>query len=108
MFARIQIPRTNGIAGIGSEIPHEYKMYQNYPNPFNPTTKIRFDLPKTSNTKLIIFDILGKEVATLVNQNLSPGKYEVEWNASSLGSGIYFYRLSTENFSAVKKLVLIK
>jgi hypothetical protein len=112
MFARVQIPRSTGIANIGSEIPNTYKLHQNFPNPFNPVTKIRFDLPKMSGVKLKVFDLLGKEIATLVNEKLPPGKYETEFSIdnvkSTISSGIYFYKLETENFTAVKKLVLIK
>jgi hypothetical protein len=113
MFVRIEIPRTSGVNNISSNIPGEYKLYQNYPNPFNPTTKIHFDLPKASDIKLIVYDILGKEVVTLVNEKLQPGTYEVpfsisQFSGNQISSGIYFYKLETENFTDVKKLVLIK
>jgi hypothetical protein len=99
-----------GIQNISSEIPAEYSLYQNYPNPFNPTTKIRFDVAKETQdiASLRVYDILGLEAATLVNEKLSPGTYEVEWDASNFASGIYFYQLKTENFSATKKLILLK
>jgi|WetSurMetagenome_2_1015567.scaffolds.fasta_scaffold06195_4 hypothetical protein len=110
--------RSTGINTISSEIPKEYKLYQNYPNPFNPITKIRFDIPskvkrETSNVKLVVYDILGKEVITLVNENLQPGAYEVPFSSSSLSgnqisSGVYFYKIETSSFVSVKKLVLIK
>jgi len=83
-------------------------MEQNYPNPFNPTTKIKFDIRKASNTKLTIYNILGKEIATLVNEKLSAGSYEVDWNGSGYPSGVYFYKLTTDGFYDVKKMVLIK
>ncbi|MCX6163613.1 MAG: T9SS type A sorting domain-containing protein [Ignavibacteriae bacterium] len=102
------VTNPTGINTYSAEIPTEYKLHNNFPNPFNPATKIRFDLPKVSDTKLIIYNILGKELATLINEKLPPGKFEIEWNASSLPSGIYFYKLETENFVDVKKLVLIK
>jgi hypothetical protein len=102
-----------GINLISSQIPLKYKLYENYPNPFNPVTKIKFDLPtkvkgQTSNVKLLVYDILGREVASLVNEQLKPGSYEVEWNASNYPSGVYFYKLTTGSFNETKKMVLIK
>jgi hypothetical protein len=107
-----------GIKQISTEVPGSYMLYQNYPNPFNPATKIRFDIPadvkrQTSNVKLIIFDVLGREVATLVNEQLKPGTYEVEWPAptgdgSNYASGIYFYSLITEEFTETKRMVLVR
>ncbi len=97
-----------GIININSEIPDNFSLSQNYPNPFNPSTKIRFELPKGSFTKLIIYDVSGKEIETLVNENLHAGVYEYEWNGISLPSGIYFYKFSADNFSETKKMVLIK
>ena len=91
-----------------SKIPNKYALMQNYPNPFNPTTKIKFDLPKSTQAKLIIYDILGREVTTLVNEKLSAGSYEVEWSAGSYPSGVYFYRFETNDYSNVKKMLLIK
>jgi len=93
--------------------PNDFYLEQNYPNPFNPETKIRFDIPenfkfKISNLKLVVYDILGKEVATLVNESLNPGAYEVNWDASQMPSGVYFYRLKTENSILTKKMLLIK
>jgi hypothetical protein len=81
---------------------------QNFPNPFNPTTKVRFDLPKSTHAKLIIYDILGREVTTLVNEKLNAGSYEVSWHASAYPSGVYFYKLETEEFTNTKKMVLLK
>ena len=102
-----------GIQPISNEIPTSYMLSQNYPNPFNPTTKIQFAIPplkgvRGMNTKLMIYDILGREVATLVNQQLKPGSYEVEWDGSNYPSGVYFYKLSTESFTNTKRMVLIK
>jgi hypothetical protein len=85
-----------------------FSLYQNYPNPFNPSTTMKFSIPKESFTKLEIFNALGEKVSTLVSENLSAGTYEYEWNAEGLPSGIYFYRLSAENFVQTKKLLLIK
>lgn len=92
----------------GGSIPNTYSLMQNYPNPFNPSTKIQFNLPKTSFTRLTVYDILGKEVATLVNAELNSGRHEVEFNASKLSSGIYFYRLTSGTFTDSKKFVLLK
>ncbi|HEY5123688.1 MAG TPA: T9SS type A sorting domain-containing protein [Ignavibacteria bacterium] len=92
-------------------IPTEYALYQNFPNPFNPVTKISFDLPKDSKVKLIVYDILGREITRLLNSEFKPaGKYVVEFNAVNLNlaSGVYFYRIETDKFTAVKKMVLIK
>ncbi|MCI0473577.1 MAG: T9SS type A sorting domain-containing protein, partial [Ignavibacteria bacterium] len=98
--------------------PQNFNLYQNYPNPFNPNTIISFDIPNSSPLSplqrgtmfvtLKIFDITGKEVETLVNEQLSPGSYEVDWNASRYPSGTYFYRLETKDFRETKKMVLIK
>jgi hypothetical protein len=98
----------SGINNYSSEIPKEYKLYNNYPNPFNPTTKIKFDIPKNNYTKVAIFDMLGREIKTLVNENLLTRKYEIEWNASNYSSGIYFYKMTTNSFASIKKMVLIK
>jgi hypothetical protein len=108
-----QINRAVGIKRINNFIPETYLLEQNYPNPFNPITKIRFALReegkgKKEETRLIIYDILGKEVQTLVNEQLSPGMYEVTFDGTGLASGIYFYQLRTEKFVETKKLVLLK
>ena len=88
--------------------PQEFKLYQNYPNPFNPTTIIRFQLPVSGNIKIKVFDILGREIKTLVNEEKPAGNYEIEFNASGLSSGIYFYRLQAGSFIETKKMVLIR
>ncbi|MEO6695732.1 MAG: YCF48-related protein, partial [Ignavibacteria bacterium] len=87
---------------------NEYILNQNYPNPFNPTTKINFSIPTTRYTILKVYDVLGKEVQTLVNQKLAPGNYEVEFDGSDFSSGIYFYRLETEDYSVAKRMLLTK
>ncbi len=108
------------IKPISTEIPEHYSLYQNYPNPFNPSTKIRFDIGEFPLIKgggaerrglsvsLKIFDILGREAALLVNEQLSPGSYEVEWNAVNHPSGVYYYRLTAGEFSVSKKMTLVK
>lgn len=88
--------------------PEEFSLEQNYPNPFNPSTKISWQLPVGSHTTLVVYDMLGNEVATLVDEFKPAGSYEVEFNASQLSSGIYFYMLQAENFVSVKKLILLK
>ena len=83
-------------------------MSQNYPNPFNPVTKISFEIPKSGLVTLKVYDILGKEVTTLVNEVKTPGNYIVDFNASSLPSGIYFYKITSSDFSCVNKMMLLK
>ena len=90
------------------EQPAEFKLYANYPNPFNPVTNIQFDLPKDVFIKLSIYDVLGREVATLVNEFKKGGRYIVAFNGSELSSGIYFYRIEAGSFSDIKKMILIK
>jgi len=97
-----------GINKIGSEFPVNYTLSQNYPNPFNPVTNIKFDLPKESFVKLIVYDILGRELESIVNEDLVEGVYEVSWDASNYSSGIYIYKLEVEDFVESKKMVLIK
>jgi hypothetical protein len=92
----------------GNEIPKEFSLKQNYPNPFNPVTNISFDIPKAGNVKLYVSDILGKEVAVLINKTMDAGKYNVDWNAEKFSSGIYFYRLEAEGFTMTKKMILMK
>ena len=86
----------------------DYSLEQNYPNPFNPSTKIVFQIPESENVSLKIYDVLGNEIASLLNEEKSPGKYEIEFNASHLSSGIYFYTLRTGTFINTKKMILIK
>jgi hypothetical protein len=102
-----------GIININSNTPYKFSLEQNYPNPFNPSTIIKFSLPNPSeggavNTKLVVYDVLGREVVKLVNAQLNPGTYEVSWDASNFSSGVYFYKLDAGDFTAVKKLSLVK
>lgn len=97
-----------GIKKIESKIPGGFKLYQNYPNPFNPKTNMKFDLLKSGKTKLSIFDITGKEIITLLNSYIPSGKYEATFDASGFSSGIYFYKLETNNYSETKKMTIIK
>jgi len=96
-----------------SEIPEKFNLDQNYPNPFNPSTKIQYSIPQSSSVTIKVFDILGNEIETLVNEEKSAGNYEVEFNSHSgtvrnLPSGIYFYKLMTSNFAETKKMILLK
>ncbi len=89
-------------------IPKTYELFQNYPNPFNPTTTIRYGIPKTTHVLIEVYNILGQRVATLVNERKYPGYYFVKLDGRSLGSGLYFYRLKTDEFDQVKKMLLVK
>jgi photosystem II stability/assembly factor-like uncharacterized protein len=97
-----------GLNGSSSLLPCRFILYQNYPNPFNPTTNIKFDIPKTGLVKIYVYDVLGSIVATLVNEDLTAGSYKVDFNASNLSSGIYFYTINAGNFTETKKMMLIK
>lgn len=90
------------------QLPTDFALHQNYPNPFNPTTTIKYELPKESFVTLKVYNLLGQEVATLVNENLKAGRYEVSFNGSKLSNGVYFYRLQAGEFCSTKKLFLIK
>lgn len=102
-----------GITNISNEVPAEYRLSQNYPNPFNGISNIEFSIPfevkrQTAKVKLIVSDISGREIAVLVNSSLTAGTYKYQWNSGDIASGIYFYTLKTDNFSATKKMILIK
>ena len=104
------------VGQISTEVPSAYSLSQNYPNPFNPTTVIRFGIPSFEGyaqrgvgmVQLKIFDITGREIATLINEKLAPGTYSVTWNASNFATGVYFYKLTTDTYTSTKKMVLIK
>ncbi len=89
-------------------VPKEYSLLQNYPNPFNPSTKIKYSIVKKGEVKLTIYDILGREVALLVNEVKDPGYYEANFNASNLASGVYFYRLVAGSYVSTRKMLLLK
>ncbi len=99
---------TTGIPQQSSLIPAHYALLQNYPNPFNPSTMISYDLPKRSYVKLTIYDMLGREVTTLVSEEKAAGSYKVKFDATSLSSGVYLYRIQAGNFVNTKKLILLK
>ncbi|NOS86392.1 MAG: T9SS type A sorting domain-containing protein [Ignavibacteria bacterium] len=101
------------LTGNSTNIPNFLSLSQNYPNPFNPQTKIKFAVPsnvkdQTTNVKLVIYDLLGREVTTLVNEELKPGTYEADWDASNYSSGVYFYKLIAGDFVETKKMILMK
>ncbi|HTY01480.1 MAG TPA: T9SS type A sorting domain-containing protein [Bacteroidota bacterium] len=98
----------DGVKLTNSQVPAIYALSQNYPNPFNPSTKINYDLPKDSKVMLVVYDLLGREVATLVNDNQKAGSYTASFNATRLASGIYFYRLTAGTFSQTHKMLLLK
>jgi hypothetical protein len=98
----------NGINSNNGSIPEKYQLSQNYPNPFNPVTIINFSIPKTSSVTLVFYDVLGKEVITLVNDKLKSGNYKVEFDGTNYSSGIYYYRLKTDDYAETKKMILIK
>jgi hypothetical protein len=91
-----------------SQIPTKFEISQNYPNPFNPTTSIQFRIPENSFVSLKIYNVLGKEIATLLNEEKNTGTYEVNFNATNLSSGIYFYKLEAGNFVETRKMILMK
>ena len=97
-----------GIQKISELVPSSYFLSQNYPNPFNPITNIRYELLKSGLVNLVVFDVLGREIELLVNEKQNAGTYEITFNASQYSSGIYFYRLTTDNFSDTKKMLMIK
>ncbi|MCL4551586.1 MAG: peptidoglycan DD-metalloendopeptidase family protein [Bacteroidetes bacterium] len=104
----VKLNLTTGVDQISGVMPSDYFLFQNYPNPFNPTTVIRYSIPRLSKVTLKIYDILGKEVEKLVDEEKSPGQYEVKFNAKGLASGVYFYRMQAGSFSDTKKFILIK
>ena len=94
--------------GHDGSILREYMLYNNYPNPFNPSTTIKFYLPEAGLARLTVYDINGKEISTLVNSQLNEGIYETRFDAGPLASGLYFYKLSVNSFSDVRKMILVK
>ena len=107
-FKRVITDVSRGV----SELPNAYVLYQNYPNPFNPTTTIKYQIPEVrgqrSDVSLRVFDLLGREVATLVNEVEKPGEYSVQWNAKGLASGVYFYQLRSGDFVAMRRMLVIR
>jgi hypothetical protein len=93
---------------INNILPQNFQLEQNYPNPFNPSTRIRYSIPEASFASIKVYDMLGKEVATLVNEEQSAGNYEVDFDATGLSSGIYFYKLQAGNFIETRKMTILK
>ncbi len=106
--ANLDLKVLTNIEQYNGNIPKDYFLLQNYPNPFNPTTFIKYQLPESGFVSLKVYDILGNEVETLINETEGAGSYEIKFNGSSLSSGIYFYQLRTNNYTATKKLMLLK
>ncbi|MCL4548190.1 MAG: T9SS type A sorting domain-containing protein [Bacteroidetes bacterium] len=106
----VYIPVVDKITGVNlpKNVPKEFYLSQNYPNPFNPTTTIKFSIPNSQFATLKVYDMLGREVATLVNEEKAPGNYEVKFDGSNLSSGVYFYRMQAGSFSQTKKFVIQK
>lgn len=101
-------PPLVGIEGEGGSIPKKFELSQNYPNPFNPSTTIKFSVPKDGNVAIKVYDVKGQLVKTLVNQRIIVGNYTVDFNASELSSGVYFYTLETADFRETKRMILVK
>jgi hypothetical protein len=97
-----------GVQQTGEKIPKVYSLGQNYPNPFNPITKISYGIPKSEFVKITVLDVLGRVVSVPVNEFKTAGSYSVEFDASELSSGVYFYRLEAGDFRDVKKMTLVK
>jgi len=110
IFTDKKIVRPSFITDVeeNKTIPQDFVLYQNYPNPFNPSTIIGYQLPVTSNVTLKVYDILGREIATLVNEQKPAGKYELKFDGSELASGVYFFTLKTGNYAETKKMILMK
>jgi Secretion system C-terminal sorting domain/X-Pro dipeptidyl-peptidase C-terminal non-catalytic domain len=110
----IELPLINfviGIQQISAEVPGEFSLQQNYPNPFNPATKIRFSVPSTGKNdflRLSVFNITGREVTVLIDENYKAGTYEIDWDASGYSTGVYFYKMTAGDFTSVKKMMLVK
>lgn len=104
----IRLDYLTGTEGNSSEIPTVFKLYNNYPNPFNPSTSIKYDVPKNTFVNLSVYDILGRLVTNLVNQDMTAGRYDVVWDAKNYASGTYIYKLEAGDFSDVKKMILVK
>jgi hypothetical protein len=102
------VSQLTGVREIASETPESFRLEQNYPNPFNPSTRISFQITTNSFVSLKIYDMLGCEVATLVNEEMKPGSYEMSFGARNLASGTYSYRLSAGSYTEVKRMILMK
>lgn len=106
-YRRPLVDLTVSVVDEGTGGPLEYVLYQNFPNPFNPATRIEYQLPTTCHVSLKVFDLLGREVATLVNQSQPPGKHQASWDAGNSPSGVYLYRLSAGSYMTTRKMLLV-
>jgi hypothetical protein len=104
----IKLSTSHTIGINNNETAVSFSLEQNYPNPFNPVTNIKYQTPKNGYVKLAVYDLLGREVEVLINEVQTAGKYEAVWNASHYTSGVYFYKIQTNDFTDTKKMLLIK
>ena len=107
MNTKVQTPDVTGVVN-SDRLPTDFALYQNYPNPFNPVTKIYYDLPEQGFVKLTVYDFLGREVKSLINEEQSAGSYNVNFDGNGLASGVYYYSLESGNFKKTLKMLLIK
>ena len=109
-YTDMYLAKLSSITGVeeNNDIPNEFYLFQNYPNPFNPTTNITFTLPSRSYALLKIYDVIGREIATLVNSVKEAGTYTTTWNAQDCPSGVYFYRLTVGSYTMTRKLLLLR
>ena len=105
---RSKVATTTGINGNSGIVLKEFALHQNFPNPFNPSTMISYSISRSGLVSLKVFNVLGEDIATLVNETNDAGKYNIEWNASRFPSGLYFYRLQADNDSETKKMIFLK
>jgi hypothetical protein len=96
------------VVSVVPEIPIEYALGQNYPNPFNPSTKIKYSVPQNGLVSIVVYDLTGQKIATLLNEVKEPGNYDIDFNAAGLSSGVYFYRMTAGNFTQVHKMSILK
>ncbi|RMF57416.1 MAG: T9SS C-terminal target domain-containing protein, partial [Calditrichaeota bacterium] len=109
--SKINLIRVEGVTGIAAsdeKTPEHFALFQNYPNPFNPTTTIAYQLPRAVHVTLKIYNVLGQEVATLVDKPMAAGSHKAVWDASGLAAGVYLYRLTAGDFRQSKKLVVLE
>lgn len=112
-FLTVKYSQVIGVHNVTTQVPEKFSLQQNYPNPFNPSTKIRFSIPKVAASRdqfvqLKVYDILGHEITTIVNEQLKPGTYEVDFSGNNFSSGVYYYKLSAGGFTETKKMVMLK
>ncbi len=104
----VQVEFVTSMERVDNSLPGEFRLEQNYPNPFNPSTQIRYDIPEQTHVTITVYDVLGREITTLVNETQSPGGYEVTFNAGLLPSGLYLYRIQAGNFSKVMRMMYVR